>query len=104
MQAPSKGKVSLKERDIRLQCLLDSGSLAGDFISQEIIQDFSLNSFVKLDTSNKKICSGLDNSYSISLGSLTASVMFINEVNNKSEILTLILKVLKNSPIDLTIG
>ncbi len=104
VQAPSKGKVSLKERDIRLQCLLDSGSLAGDFISQEIIEDFSLNSFVKLDTSNKKICSGLDNSCSISLGSLTASVMFINEVNNKSEILTLILKVLKNSPIDLIIG
>ncbi len=104
MQAPSKGKVSLKERDIRLQCLLDSGSLAGDFISQEIIQDFSLNSFVKLDTSNKKICSGLDNSCSLSLGSLTASVMFINELNNKPKILILILKVLKNSPIDLIIG
>jgi transposase InsO family protein len=104
VQAPSMGKVSLKERNIRVQCLLDSGSLAGDFISQEILENFSLNSFIQLDNSNKKICSGLDNSCSLSLGSLTASVMFINELNNKSEILILILKVLKNSPIDLIIG
>jgi hypothetical protein len=30
--------------------------------------------------------------------------MFINELNNKSEILILIFKVLQNSPIDLIIG
>jgi hypothetical protein len=103
VQAASKGKVSLKERNIRMQCLLDSDSLAGDFISQEILENFSLNSFIKLDNS-KKICSGLNNSCSSSLGSLTTSVMFINALNNKSEILILIFKVLKNSPIDLIIG
>jgi hypothetical protein len=87
-----------------VQCLLDSASLIGDFISQEIIEDFSLNSFIKLDNSNEKICSGLDNSCSISMGSLTASIMFINEINKKSEIILIIFLILKNSPIDLIIG
>jgi hypothetical protein len=42
-----------------------------------IIENFSLNSFIKLDNSNRKIRPGLDNSCSISMKSLTASIMFI---------------------------
>jgi transposase InsO family protein len=104
IQLPTVGTISLKAQKVDLRGLLDSGSLAGDFISQDVIENFNLNSYIKLDTSSKKICSGLDNSCSLSLGSLTASVTFINELNNKSEILNLIFKVLQNSPIDLVIG
>jgi hypothetical protein len=71
----SKGKVSLKESILRVQCLLDSGSLAGDFISQEIMENFSFYFFIKLNNSNKKICSSLDNLCSISIVSLTASMI-----------------------------
>jgi hypothetical protein len=79
--------ISLKSRSVKVKGLLDSGSLAGDFISQEIVENFDLNSFAHLHKSNEKVCSGLDNSCSISAGSLTASMMFINELTNKSEIL-----------------
>lgn len=104
VQLPAQERVSLKSRSVSVKGLLDSGSLAGDFISQEIIEIFDLNSYVTQDISSKKVCSGLDNSCSLSVGSLTASVSFINELTNKSEILILILKILKNSPIDLIIG
>jgi hypothetical protein len=90
----SQEVISLKGRSVKVKGLLDSGSLAGDFISQDIVESFDLNSFVNLNKSNKKVFSGLDNSCSISVGTLTASMLFINELTNKSKILTLILIVL----------
>jgi hypothetical protein len=104
VQLPSQERVSLKTRSVNVRGLLDSGSLAGDFISQDIVDIFDLNSYITQEILSKKVCSGLDNSCSLSVGSLTASVSFINEITIKSEILILILKILKNSPIDLIIG
>jgi transposase InsO family protein len=101
---PSQETVKLNQRGINVRGLLDSGSLAGDFISQEIVENFDLNSYVTLDKSSKRVCSGLDNACTLSIGSLNASFVFTNELTKKSEILTLIFKILKNSPIDLIIG
>lgn len=75
----------------------------GDFISQSLVEDYELTSYI-MNTSSGKICSGLDNSCRISLGSIHMSIMFINEVNKKSEIISLSFKILKQSPVHLIIG
>ena len=54
VRLPSQETVKLDQKVINIKGLLDSGSLAGDFISQEIVENFDLNSFVTLDKSHKK--------------------------------------------------
>jgi hypothetical protein len=56
IQLPTMGTISLNAKEINLRGLLDSGSLAGDFVSQDVIENFNLNSYIKLDKSSKKIC------------------------------------------------
>jgi hypothetical protein len=48
------GSISLKATKVNLKGLLDSGSLAGDFISQDMIENLNLNSYDKLHKSSKK--------------------------------------------------
>jgi hypothetical protein len=102
--ASSTEVTSLSLRNLKLRCLLDSGSLAGDFISLNLIEDFELTTYITTENSSRRICSGLDNSCSISLGSIYLSIMYINEVNKKSEVISLSFKILKESPIDMIIG
>ena len=79
VRLPSQETVKLDQRGINIKGLLDSGSLAGDFISQETVENFDLNSYVTLDKSSKRVCSGLDNSCTLSIGSLNASFVFTND-------------------------
>ena len=85
-----------------VECLLDSGSHAGDFVSLDIVNILNITDCIILDDSNRKVCSGLDSNCSKTLGSIQFS--FLNEVNKNFESETLNFKILLKSPIDIIIG
>jgi len=82
--------------------LLDTGSLAGDFISQQVVD--KLNAKLKLVSVNTTICSGFNNQCSNKFESITIHLSYINEVTLKQTTISLNALVLPNSPIDLIIG
>ena len=86
------------------KALLDTGSLAGDFISNDLVIDMNLINYVEVNINEKHICSGLDNNCSLTLGSIAISLCFKNEINNSNEFINIVFKVLKKSPIDIIIG
>jgi hypothetical protein len=87
-----------------VNALVDSGSLAGDFISLPIVMSLDLLQYVVSDISDRKVCSGLDNSCTSSLGSISLFLTFKSEVVDKLLSYLFILKVLNKSPIDIIIG
>ena len=100
----SKIKANKDLNKTTAKALLDTGSLAGDFISNDFIVDLNLVNYVEIDNNEIQICSGLDNNCSSTSGSITLSLSFKNEVNNKTEFVTLVFKILHKSPIDIIIG
>ena len=96
-----QGKRQLKETPV--QALLDTGSLAGDFIAHRIILNLNYVDHVIVSKS-KTVCSGLDNTcYEIS-NTIPLRVSFFNEINLKIDTFDIIATVLKSSHIDLLIG
>jgi hypothetical protein len=89
-------------KPLQIQALLDSGSLAGDFISQELVNKLQANHL--LHTVQTTICSGFDNNCNDSFKGILVNLSYINEISFKT--INLILKplVLPKSPIDLIIG
>ena len=56
------------------KALLDTGSLAGDFISNDLVISMNLVRYIEENTNKQQICSGLDNSCSSALGSIVLSL------------------------------
>jgi transposase InsO family protein len=96
---------NLESLAIKLEALIDTGDLGDDYVAQDVIREFDLQSFVIYNANkNKLVCSGLDNTCNESLGAITLTILFVNEVTKNSEILTLPFSILAKSPIDIIIG
>ena len=77
VQASSRGQ---QERSLskEVEALLDSGSLAGDFISQEIVNSMNCSDYIIMNNTNNNVCSGLDSTCSKTLGSIELTISFKN--------------------------
>jgi hypothetical protein len=84
--------------------LLDSGALAGDFISNRIIDELDFNSFITQVDNPRRVCSGLDNTCHIINGSIELTLTFVNGISKINESFYFHPRILQNSPIDIIIG
>lgn len=89
--------------EITVKALLDTGSIAGDFIADRIISLYHLEPYVT-STTTRTVCSGLDNKcYDISR-SISLNISLYSEVLNKTETFQITAIVLSSTPLDLVIG
>ena len=65
----------------KVQVLLDTGSLAGDFISSSVVDRLNIVKYIE-PSSIKSVCSGLDNSCITLDRNIPLKVSFINELNS----------------------
>ena len=93
----------LENKNNRAEFLLDTGSLAGDFISEELVHLLKFDSFV-LNNGNKSVCSGLNNNCLELNKYLNIYISFFNENLNKNTSVFIKVFLLKESPLDLIIG
>jgi hypothetical protein len=98
----SQGANLAAARSIKVGALLDTGSLAGDFISQEVVDEFRLKS--NTVTTPRLVCSGLDNTCINLNKTVPVTVLFTNELTSKINSVLLNAYILKDSPIDLIVG
>ena len=86
----------------RVKALLDTGSLAGDFISEKTVKKFD---FIPTQTNSKlKVCSGLDNTcYNVNT-KIDLRVTFHNELLNNNDTFDISAVILKETPVDIIIG
>ena len=86
----------------RVEALLDTGSLAGDFISEKTVNKFN---FTPIQTNSKlQVCSGLDNTcYNVDT-KIDLCVTFYNELLNNDDTFDISAIILKETPIDIIIG
>ena len=83
--------------------LVDTGSLAGDFVALRVIQNLKLTNYI-VSTSHRTVCSGLDNKcYDISRH-IPLYVSYFSEALNKTDVFLIDAIVLDSSPVDLLIG
>ena len=84
------------------EALLDTGSLAGDFVSERLVGEYSL---IPIVTANHRtVCSGLNNEC-VKINTIRLlRVTFFNEIVNKNTSFDIEATILKNTPIDLIIG
>ena len=87
---------------IPVKALLDSGSLAGDFISRNIIDKLNASKYITYV--NTTICSGFDNHCMDKFPSILLDLSFKNEVTFKTEFFKSQVLILEKSSIDLIIG
>ena len=94
---------SLEPPRNEIKALLDTGSLAGDFVAYRCLLNLKLESFIK--TSKKRVvCSGLDNQcYDIS-SSIALRIFYFCEKLSKIAHIDITAIVLQSSPIDLILG
>ena len=84
------------------EALLNTGSLAGDFVSERLVEEYSL---VPIVTANyRTVCSGLSNECVKINTILLLRVTLVNEIVNKNKSFDIEATILKNTPIDLIIG
>ena len=89
--------------DLDIAALVDTGSLAGDFVALRVIQILKLTKYI-VNTSQRTVCSGLDNKcYDISRH-IPLYVSYFSETLNKIDIFQINAIVLDSSPVDLLIG
>ena len=87
-----------------VQALLDTGSLAGNFISQAIITDLQAENYVYRTKRTFSVCSGLDSVCYSSDKMINLLLTYNNERTQKIQSIFLKAFVAQNSPIDLIIG
>ena len=84
------------------EAILDTGSLAGDFVSERLVEEYSL---VPIVTANHRtVCSGLNNECVKINTTLLLRVTFFNEIVDKNTSFDIEATILKNTPIDLIIS
>ena len=85
-----------------MEALLDTGSLAGDFISEEAVTRFN---FIPTNTDSiLTVCSGLDNICRTLNTRVDLGVTFHNELLNNNDTINLSPVILKETPVDMIIG
>ena len=95
-------QASIRRRN-NVKALLDTGSLAGDFVAFRTLQALNLEPYILTDRS-KLVCSGLDNScYDVS-SYIALQVTYFSENLNKYVAIELKATILNSSPVDLVIG
>ena len=87
-----------------VQALLDTGSLAGNFISQQLVTELDADSYVYHSKRSFSVCSGLDNVCYDSNKLIDLLITYKNEQNQKLQSIFLTAFVAENSPLDLIIG
>ena len=84
------------------EALLDTGSLAGDFVSERLVEEYSL---VPIVTANHRtVCSGFNNECVKINTILLLRDTFFNEIVNRNTSFDIEATILKNTPIDLILG
>ena len=85
-----------------MEAPVDTGSLAGDLISEKTANKFN---FTPIQTNSElKVCSGLDNTcYNVDI-KIDLCVTSYNELLNNDDTLDISAIVLKETPIDIIIG
>ena len=84
------------------EAILDTGSLAGDFVSERLVEEYSL---VPIVTANHcTVCSGFNNDCVKTNTILLLRVTFLNEIENKNTSFDIEVTIPKNTPIDLIVG
>ena len=100
LSSPSQGSST---RRSNVKALLDTGSVAGDFVSLCVLKDQKLDTCIQTNGS-KLVWSGLDNTcYDVS-STIPLQVSYFSENLNKYALIDLQATVLNSSPIDLVIG
>ena len=85
-----------------MEALLDTGSLAGDFISEKAVTRFN---FTPTHTDSKlTVCSGLDNTCHTLNTKVDLGVTFHNELLNNNDTFDISPVILKETPVDMIIG
>ena len=87
---------------MEVDALLDTGSLAGDFIAEDVVVRYNLKPVLS-DTSYT-VCSGLDNRCLKSNTILLLRVTFFDESSNRYDTFDIKAHILKATPVDLIIG
>ena len=85
-----------------VDALLDTGSLAGDFIAEDVVVRYNLKPVLS-DTSYT-VCSGLDNRCLKSNTILLLRVTFFDESSNRYDTFDIRVHILKATPVNLIIG
>ena len=81
---------------------MDTGSLAGDFVLERLVDKHSLVPVVTAN--NRTVCSGLNNECVKINTILLLRVTFFSEILNKNTSFDIEAMILKNTPIDVIIG
>ena len=87
-----------------VHALLDTGSLAGNFISQTVVTELDAGNYVYRSKHSFSVCSGLDNVCYESDKLINLLITYKNERSQKLQSIFLTAFVAQNSPIDLIIG
>jgi Reverse transcriptase (RNA-dependent DNA polymerase) len=94
---------SLEPPKNEIKALLDTGSLAGDFVAYRCVLNLKLEPFI-LTSKKRQVCSGLDNQcYDIS-NSINLRIFYFCEHLSKIAHIEITAIVLQSSPVDLIIG
>ena len=87
---------------MEVDALLDTGSLAGDFIAEDVVVRYNLKPV--LSGTSYTVCSGLDNRCLKSNTILLLRVTFCDESSNRYDTFDIKAHILKATPVDLIIG
>ena len=87
---------------VRATALLDTGSLAGDFINAKVLQELGGAHHLRSSDTPILVCSGLDNTCISSNVILDVDVTFI--IQKMPHTIQLCVRISDNSPVDLIIG
>ena len=89
-------------RSVKVNALLDTGSLAGDFISQQLVDRYNFPS--NTVSTPSIVCSGLNNNCIDLFKTVSLTVLFTNEITSKINTFSINAFILKDTPIDLIVG
>jgi len=84
--------------------LLDSGCLAGDIVSRDMVDSLDGNSYITYANKEDKVCSGLDSSCYFTNQFIKLKIEFCDKVTNKIISIISNFKIVPQTPIDIVIG
>jgi hypothetical protein len=103
-EANRVGVVAEEGVKISASALLDTGSLAGNFLSDRIVTLLNASSYIYHSKTDISVCSGLDSTCYKSNELLDLVISYDDEINNKKHSIFITSFISRNSPIDLIIG
>jgi hypothetical protein len=100
--ASSLTSTKLATSNHEVAALLDTGSLAGDFVALRVIQNLKLTKCIG-STSQRTVCSGLDNKCNDISKHIPLYLSYFSEALNKNDVFLINAIILESSPVDLFI-